>query len=390
MPHPPMPQLGPPQGLTRDAADPSYELMDVPAEPATGSPIEPAPVSGRLPHLGLLRFSGPDAATFLQGQVSNDTRRLSTRAPLLAAYCTPQGRVIAVMQLIPHSSGIIAVLPRELVARVLESLRKYVLRAKVKIEDVTAQYACIGLHAPGARGTGTSGLDLSWILDAGHAYAERGGVGIARVAGDSDRYWVIGSAEDVAALPFGSLPLAAAASVSLPPDPTGASVQAQPRSGTGAERDWRLADIRAGIPQVYAATSELFVAQMLNLDLIDGISFTKGCYTGQEIIARTQHLGRIKRRMHRLRLPAGTWAIGQSLLLSDGRGGRLIEVAESAAGVEALAVLNTDASTTGAPGRPGLGAPESDGLPGEAAGATAAVEAVELSLPYRLAASGSG
>ncbi len=108
------------------------------------------------------------------------------------------------------------------------------------------------------------------------------------------------------------------------------------------EQAWRLADIHAGLPQVYAATSEAFVAQMLNLDLLDGISFSKGCYTGQEIIARTQHLGRIKRRMFRLRLPAGEWSIGQALHLSDGRQGRLTEVIESDGRVEALAVLNVE------------------------------------------------
>lgn len=100
-----------------------------------------------------------------------------------------------------------------------------------------------------------------------------------------------------------------------------------------------------GIPQIYHATSELFVAQMLNLDLINGISFTKGCFTGQEIIARTQHLGRIKRRMYRLRFPSasctqGSWSIGQSIRLPDGRSGRIVEVIAMKSGFEALAVLN--------------------------------------------------
>ena len=133
-----------------------------------------------------------------------------------------------------------------------------------------------------------------------------------------------------------------------------------------AERDWRLGDIRDGLPQVYAATSELFVAQMLNLDLIGGISFTKGCYTGQEIIARTQHLGRIKRRLSRLRLPPGAWSIGQSLHLADGRTGRLTELASVGEGFEALAVLSLD--------------------PGAADGETGSAQAIpaeELALPYR-------
>jgi len=110
------------------------------------------------------------------------------------------------------------------------------------------------------------------------------------------------------------------------------------------ETDWKLSDIRAGLAQVYPETSEVFVAQMLNLDLIDGISFSKGCYTGQEIIARTQHLGRIKRRMHRLQLPDAEWRIGQSLRLGDGRSGRLVEAIRSASGFEALAVLGAESN----------------------------------------------
>ena len=139
-------------------------------------------------------------------------------------------------------------------------------------------------------------------------YLEKDGIGVARVrrgaapAAASERYWLIGEQHGIARL-------------SLADDPD------------RIERNWRLGDIRDGQPQVYAATCESFVAQMLNLDLIGGISFSKGCYTGQEIIARTQHLGRIKRRMSRLRLPSASWAIGQPIQLADGRTGRLTELA---------------------------------------------------------------
>jgi folate-binding protein YgfZ len=127
------------------------------------------------------------------------------------------------------------------------------------------------------------------------------------------------------------------------------------------------------MPQVYAATSEQFVAQMLNLDLLDAISFTKGCYTGQEIIARTQHLGRIKRRLSRLRLPSGSWSVGQPLRLTDGRTGRLTQVAPVGEGFEALAVLSLrDATAAG----------DSDGA-ASPAGAGELVQAEELPLPYR-------
>src|SRR5450631_3491738 len=122
--------------------------------------------SGPLPHLGLLRFSGADALTFLQGQLSNDTRRLGVHEPLLAAYSTAQGRVAAVLNLLPHSSGVIALLPRELVLPTLERLRMFVLRAKVQIEDLSEQFAVVGLYGSAAAG------DLA-VPDVAHGYVER-------------------------------------------------------------------------------------------------------------------------------------------------------------------------------------------------------------------------
>jgi folate-binding protein YgfZ len=376
--------------------------------------VEPGGDFGRLPHLGLLRFAGPDALSFLQGQVSNDTRRLEQRLPLLAAYSTPQGRVIAVLTLLPHSSGVMALLPRELATPTLERLRKFVLRAKVKIEDVSDRYGVIGAFGAGAARRQAPGIPLP---DASAGYLERDGVGVAPVAGgavpESNRYWVIRPAE-VALHPDASADAqvdadagtnsaansstsgntntggsastnantnartSANASIDASADAhvgadagtnsaANASTSANTNTGGSAdavriEHAWRLADIRAGLPQVYASTSEQFVAQMLNLDLLDGISFNKGCYTGQEIIARAQHLGRIKRRMFRLRLPAGSWSVGQAVRLADGRSGRLTELAAVGAGFEALAVLNLEAGAVDAEST-SSGAPAAEELP---------------------------
>lgn len=294
--------------------------------------------SGRLAHLGILRFSGPDALSFLQGQLSNDTSRLAQQRSLFAAYSSPQGRVLALIYLLPHSSGVAAIMPREVLQPTLERLRKFVLRAKVKIEDAADSLAVAGYH--GAEALRAVGLP---VPGAAGQYIEVDGVGVAAV-GIEDRFWVIGSPAEP--------PLAA---------------QADEDRAQRIASDWRLADIHAGQPQIYAANSEVFVAQMLNLDLLDGISFTKGCYTGQEIIARTQHLGRIKRRLFRLQLPGGEWKIGQALQLQDGRQGRLVEVIESGGRCEALAVLSLEAA----------GEPET--LSG------AAVAATELPLPYAVA-----
>jgi hypothetical protein len=284
---------------------------------------------GRLPQLGVLRFTGADAIAFLQGQLSNDTQRLAERVALLAAYSSAQGRVIALIYLLPHSSGVLGIVPRDVLKPTLERLRKFILRAKVVIEDLSDAMPVAGQigvqPAPG--------------------YVEQNGIGMAPVGHDPSRHWIIGGAK-----------------ADMP----------------SIEDAWRLADIRAGLPQIYAATSEAFVAQMLNLDLLDGISFTKGCYTGQEIIARTQHLGRIKRRLFRLRLPAGDWAIGQPVSVADGRQGRLIELGQSGDGIEALAVLNVEPGGGDGPGADGPDA----GAPGPAA-------ATLLPLPYPLPQAGS-
>ncbi len=286
-------------------------------------PIDAAAAAARLTHLGILRFSGPDSLTFLQGQVSNDTRRLAESVPVFAAYSSPQGRVLALIYLLPHSSGVIGILPREILAPTLERMRKFILRAKVQIEDAGESLVVAG--------------HFGALPQSENGYFEKDGIGVAPVGRDAARHWIVAAPEKLAS--------------------------EQPAS---FEEKWRLADIRAGLPQIYADTRETFVAQMLNLDLLDGINFAKGCYTGQEIIARTQHLGRIKRRLYRLLLPPGTWRIGQSLRLTDGRQGRLTEVIESGGRIEALAVLNVEPSLTG------------DG------DSETPVRATELPLPYAL------
>jgi folate-binding protein YgfZ len=341
--------------MNTDAPPPNKDAPPLNTGAPAESPGAPAR-SGRLPYLGVLRFTGPDSLSFLQGQVSNDTRRLAENRSLFAGYSSPQGRVLALMHLLPHSGGVIAILPRELVLPTLEALRKFVLRAKVKIEDASELLSVAGVHgsrrlqSAGFAETADNGERAGAYAEAG--YTEKAGVGVAAVNHDPGRYWVVGAAGKLAEH----------------------GLEGDPSHMEQIEQDWRLADIRAGLPQIYLPTREAFVAQMLNLDLLDGISFSKGCYTGQEIIARTQHLGRIKRRLYRLQLPLGEWRIGQTLHLRDGRAGRLTEIIRSDAGYEALAVLNVDVSTTAAHGSSGDGE-SADGAP---------IAATGLPLPYEL------
>lgn len=198
----------------------------------------------------VLRVHGADAVKFLQGQVSNDVALLNADRPqMLAGLHNPQGRVITILRLIwVNAEEILAVLPRELAASVAARLGKFVLRAKVKISDVSSE----------------------------------------REVPEIDR----------------------------------------------------ATDIAAGIPQVYAATSEQFVAQMLNLDVVDAISFTKGCYTGQEVIARAHYRGKVKRRMQRFRtIGPATLSPGDTGQLRDGRSFRVVDAIALADGkCEFLAV----------------------------------------------------
>ena len=258
-----------------------------------------------LPFLAVLRIAGPDAATFLQGQLTHDTRLLADGRTLLAAANTPQGRIVALLRLRQGEHGIDALLPADLLEPVATRLQKFVLRARV---------------------------DVRAAVDLGVVWVPGGSPAVAALAsgGDTPVWFDYAPGRQAVAAPRAVLR-----------DLLGAQAET---NAPGIENDWWSADVAAGLPQVFAASSEAFVAQMLNLDLLDAISFTKGCYTGQEIVARTQHLGRIKRRTARLRLSAGPPLPPLAGLFLDGT--KVAEVVVSAGagdGIECLAVTSLEA-----------------------------------------------
>jgi folate-binding protein YgfZ len=247
-----------------------------------------ADLSSHADGLGVLAFRGADAARFLQGQLSADVEKLEVGGSSLAGLHNPQGRVIAILALLRTSPDeILAVLPRQLCANVEQRLRKYILRAKVKIEDLTTSVAVLGSK---------SGAPAS---------------GLPRVAW-GDRWMLI-----------------------VPLQRRGEFAS----SGESFE-EWKRADIAAGLPQVHPATTETFVAQMLNLDLLGGIAFDKGCYTGQEVIARAHYRGRVKRRLQRWHGTADAVPrAGDAVRSRDGRALTIVSsVATGSRGWEALAV----------------------------------------------------
>jgi hypothetical protein len=241
--------------------------------------------------------------TFLQGQLTHDLRLLADGRTLLAACCTPQGRVVALPRLRQQGESVYALLPVELIRPLAERLGRFVLRAKLRLSAADG-YAVI---APGSGAVATGGA-AAQVISFDYAPGRR-----------------------VLALPRGHLDGPAG-----PP--------AGPVAAADVQQSWCLRDIADGLPQVVAASAEAFVPQMLNLDLLDAISFSKGCYTGQEIVARTQHLGRIKRRLFRYRLAGGPPPATLEGLHREGA--RVAEVLLSAAAdtgaVELLAVASLD------------------------------------------------
>jgi folate-binding protein YgfZ len=274
-----------------------------------------------LPDLGALRIKGSDGVRFLQGQLSNDVQLLSSEHSVLAGYHNPQGRTIAVLQLLRTAPDeILAILPRELAALVAARLAKFILRAKVAIEDISMRVRIDGVvansEAPPADASAT----------------------LVRVAREPRRWLAIRAADAI-----------------------------HPTSGDRSL--WRRLDIAAGLPQVYAATSEEFVAQMLNLDALGAIAFDKGCYTGQEVIARAHYRGRVKRRMQRFGTHSSQeFAPGAAGRFSDGRAFKVVDAVRGEDGTcEFLAVAATSAR---------------DEAPGE--DAAVLIEARTLPLPYEL------
>jgi folate-binding protein YgfZ len=218
-----------------------------------------------LEDLGAIRVRGPDAVRFLQGQLSNDVTKLTAAEPMLAGFHNPQGRTIALLRLVAwDADDFLAILPRELAAPVAQRLSKFVLRSKVKVTDESAAWRLLGLHGSSP----TIGAAAKCFP-----------------AGESR--WLHISLADASAPPVNA-----------------------------GRESWERLEVASALPQVYASTSEEFVAQMLNLDAVNAISFEKGCYTGQEVIARAHYRGRVKRRMQR-------FISRDSCALEPGDGGQL-------------------------------------------------------------------
>ena len=270
-----------------------------------------------LEHLGIIRVSGADARSFLQGQFSSDIQQLSADQTQISSYCNPKGRMLAIMRIVPAQDDLLLVLPKTVLPVIQKRLQLYILRAEVRLQDESDTLAIMELAGPSVAAV------LPAVPEQDSAQKQEGALHILRLSGDRPRYQLIGPMAEVQsywqqAVQQHIIPTEACA--------------------------WRLLDIRAGLPMLYPETVEAFVPQMTNLELVGGVSFQKGCYTGQEVVARMHYLGKQKRRMYRVQIaPGAEVVIGQAVYATDAREqavGTFIDVAPlgAAGGYEALVV----------------------------------------------------
>nr|WP_314860395.1 folate-binding protein [uncultured Undibacterium sp.] len=225
--------------------------------------------------LSLIQASGDDAAGFLHNQLSNDVEHLSDTQSRYAAYCTPKGRMLASFLYWKIDADIVLQYSASLQPALQKRLQMFVMRSKVKLEDISEQFAVVGLG-----GSAAEAFLLTQFSELPSAINDK----VSNAAGtlirlhdafNSARYqWIVAHAK------FAEIS-----------SHIGANLQKVDDS------IWRLGNIHAGLPQVVEQSKEKFVPQMINFELIGGVNFRKGCYPGQEIVARSQYLGKLKRRM---------------------------------------------------------------------------------------------
>ena len=285
-----------------------------------------------LSHLGLLEISGADAVTFLQGQVTNDVNLLVGKDNIshahYSAYCNPKGRMLALFLAFAHYDHLHLQFNRELLEPTMRRLKMYVMRSKVEIKDVTDTIIKFGLNGPQA----ASMLESVFSKIPTEVYElislENGAILKLPSANDDARFEIFTDAVN--------------APIIWDVLKNNCIVVEKPH--------WDWLEIQAGIPDIELKTQEQFVPQMLNLDILNAINFKKGCYTGQEIVARTHYLGTVKRRTYLASIQAdkAPQAGDKVLDLTQNEVGQIVRVAPNAlSGFDALIELRIEAKEAG-------------------------------------------
>jgi folate-binding protein YgfZ len=274
-----------------------------------------------LDYLGCIRAAGEDAQAFLQGQFSNDIAQLQNAHVQISAYCNPKGRMLAQFLVIPDQTDYLLLLPRSILEPTLKRLRMFVLRSKVTLTDVSKEIVCLGLAGNAIAAQLQGSLDLP----ADEYQLQRADATLTcKLPALQPRYLVVTTFEQATAL----------------------WQQHASKLFATDQHVWHLLDIQAGLPSIWPQTVEEFVPQMVNLELINGVNFNKGCYPGQEIVARMHYLGKPKRRMYHLTLGQAEPPMpGTDIYLAGGDGqsaGKIVLAESGQQGSECLAVIQND------------------------------------------------
>ena len=271
-----------------------------------------------LSQFGVLRASGEEAQSFLQNLLSNDIREVNATHAQRSSFNTAKGRMLAAFLIWRDGDDYLLQLPNVLTELMRKKLSMYVLRAKVKISDASNEIVSLGVS--GANAQKVLGAELGELPQASLDLVRLEQASIIKIS--DTRYQVNTTIQHAAAL-WQKL-----------------SQQLQPVGSVC----WNWLDIRSGIPVILPQTQEQFVPQMVNLELIDGVNFKKGCYPGQEIVARMQYLGKTKRRMYLVHLDSSEAPLPGDELFSpdmeDQVGGMIANVSPApGGGYDALAVM---------------------------------------------------
>lgn len=248
----------------------SAALIDMTSHKLT---TNPTPFLVELHQTQLLLIEGPDASKFLQGQVSCDVRELSTQVTRIGAQCNPKGRILLTFRALQMDAETIALrIPTAMLDNAKTTLGKYIVFSKAKLRDGNNDYRLFGLYGDNAKEVATEVFNV--LPSDNEGWVEKEGNFLIQLAQDRFECWI-----------------------KSPDTDTFAQLLAN-RTTAGSVNEWELLNIRSGIADIYPTTLELFTPQEINFQLINGINFRKGCYTGQEIVARLHYRGKLKRHMY--------------------------------------------------------------------------------------------
>lgn len=274
-----------------------------------------------LSNRGLIKVHGEDAETFLQNLLTNDIRKVTEATHQPSAWCSPKGRIIATFRIFKRPDGYYLSLAADLIEHVIKKMGMYVMMSKVTLEDVTDTMAHIGISGEITESTLPAFLeDISLPAEINQTTTNEA-ISILRIPGTTPRFEVLGEPQAIHSLWSHCL-----------------NQVATPAHST----HWDYLNILAGLPVISKASSEAWIPQMVNYIAIGGVDFKKGCYPGQEVVARLNYLGKTKRRMYHLLidthdLPAINDPVATD---ADAAAGKILNAVINPEGrAEALAIL---------------------------------------------------